>query len=233
MENSSKIRCVAIDDEPLALEVIAKFCARLGGIDLKVFSNPHEGLEYIRREVPQIAFLDIAMDDVNGLDIASKLPPETCFIFTTAYMDYAVEGFNLDAVDYLHKPFAFARFETAFSRALRRLGVAMRAQQGGSITVKQEYNNVTIPLDEILYVEAMESYVKIFRTGGVCTISRMVLKTMESLLPDGDFIRIHRSFIVSRSKIKRFSKREIELINGVVLPIGRQYGPEVTGRLGG
>ena len=116
------IRCVAIDDEPLALDVIDKFCQRIGGIELSTFSDPVQGLEMIRREKPAIAFLDIEMENITGLDIASQLPEETCFIFTTAYLNYAMEGFELDAVDYLHKPFAFSRFKTAFARAMRRLG---------------------------------------------------------------------------------------------------------------
>lgn len=115
MEN--KIKCVAIDDEPLALDVIEKFCQRIGGIELSVFSDPALGIEMIRREKPQIAFLDIEMENINGLTIASQLPEHTCFIFTTAYLEYALEGFELDAVDYLHKPFAFTRFQTAFSKA--------------------------------------------------------------------------------------------------------------------
>ena len=95
------IRCVAIDDEPLALDVIDKFCQRIGGIELSTFSDPVKGLEMIRREKPAIAFLDIEMENITGLDIASQLPEETCFIFTTAYLNYAMEGFELDAVDYL------------------------------------------------------------------------------------------------------------------------------------
>lgn len=117
MEN--KIKCVAIDDEPLALDVIEKFCQRIGGVELSVFSDPALGIEMIKREKPQIAFLDIEMENINGLTIASKLPEDTCFIFTTAYLEYALEGYELDAVDYLHKPFAFSRFQTAFSKALR------------------------------------------------------------------------------------------------------------------
>ena len=95
---SMTIRCVAIDDEPLALDVIDKFCQRIGGIELSTFSDPVQGLEMIRREKPAIAFLDIEMENITGLDIASQLPEETCFIFTTAYLNYAMEGFELDAV---------------------------------------------------------------------------------------------------------------------------------------
>ncbi len=228
MEN--KIKCVAIDDEPLALDVIEKFCQRIGGIELSVFSDPALGIEMIRREKPQIAFLDIEMENINGLTIASQLPEDTCFIFTTAYLEYALEGFELDAVDYLHKPFAFTRFQTAFSKALRRIRGNMPEHDQG-ILVKEEYNNVHIPLTEILYIEAMEGYVKIYRENDVCTVSRVILKNIGNQLPEKDFIRIHRSFIIQRSKVRSFNKREVILKNGKVLPIGRQYSNDVTAQL--
>ena len=224
------IRCVAIDDEPLALDVIDKFCQRIGGIELSTFSDPVQGLEMIRREKPAIAFLDIEMENITGLDIASQLPEETCFIFTTAYLNYAMEGFELDAVDYLHKPFAFSRFKTAFARAMRRLGIE-DTEDSRSILVKHEYNNVSIPLSDILYIEAMEGYVKIYREGDECTISRVILKNIGSQLPEKDFIRIQRSFIVGRSKIKSFNKREVNLKNGMKLPVGRQYSADVMALL--
>lgn len=228
----SKIKCVAIDDEPLALDIIAKFCERIGGIDLQVFSDPASGMEMIKKDKPRIAFLDIEMENITGLTIASQLPKETCFIFTTAYLEYALDGFELDAVDYLHKPFSYARFQTAFSRAQRRIRGEISAQSQ-SILVKQEYNNVSIPLAEIIYIEAMEGYVKIFRENGVCTVSRMILKNVGSQLPERDFIRVHRSFIVQKSKVRSFNKREVELNNGRILPIGRQYCNEVAARLTG
>ncbi len=228
----SGIKCIAIDDEPLALDIIANFCERIGGIDLLTFSDPHLGLEAIKRLAPDIVFLDIEMENITGLSIAEQLPQGTCFIFTTAYLEYALDGFNLDAVDYLHKPFSFSRFETAFSKALRRKGIDRDAEKGKrSIVVKQEYNNVNIPLADILYIEAMEGYSKIFRTDGVCTISRIILKNIGSMLPDDDFLRIHRSFIVSKSKIVSFNKQEVKLSNGKKLPVGRLYSADVAALL--
>ncbi len=221
------VKCVAIDDEPLALEIIEKFCQRIGGINIALFSDPQKGLEMINREKPDIAFLDIEMENITGIAIASQLPKETCFIFTTAYMDYAMTGFELDAVDYLHKPFAFTRFQTAFQKALRRIKEA-NPETDRSILVKQEYNNVSIPLSEILYIEAMESYVKIYRENDGCIVSRVILKNIGNQLPEKDFIRIHRSFIVQKSKIRSFNKREIQLKNGKTLPVGRQYSGNIV-----
>ncbi len=222
--NNNTIKCVAIDDEPLALEVIRKFCERIGGIDVQTFSDPAAGLDVIKREKPSIAFLDIEMENISGLTIASQLPPETCFIFTTAYLNYAMDGFELDAVDYLHKPFAFSRFQTAFAKAVRRIEGASRPRDDNrSLMVKQEYNTVNVPLRSILYIEAMEGYVKIFREDGICTVSRIILNNVGSQLPEEDFLRIHRSFIVSKSKIKSFNRQSVTLSSGVTLPIGRQY----------
>lgn len=217
--NNNTIKCVAIDDEPLALEVIRKFCERIGGIDVQTFSDPAAGLDVIKREKPSIAFLDIEMENISGLTIASQLPPETCFIFTTAYLNYAMDGFELDAVDYLHKPFAFSRFQTAFAKAVRRIEGASRPREDNrSLMVKQEYNTVNVPLRSILYIEAMEGYVKIFREDGICTVSRIILKNVGSQLPEEDFLRIHRSFIVSKSKIKSFNRQSVTLSSGVTLP---------------
>lgn len=224
---SRPIKCMAIDDEPLALEVIEKFCQRLGDVELAAFSDPEEGVAAMEAEAPEVLFLDIAMGGTSGLDVAARLPEGVCLIFTTAYMDYALDGFNLDAVDYLHKPFSFDRFRTAFSKAMRRLG---RDRSPANIVVKQEYNNVTIALDEIAYIEAMEGYCKIFLVSGSCTVTRMLLKNILSMLPPW-FIRIHRSFIVPRTKIKSFTRQELRLSTGQRLPIGRQYASQVADAL--
>lgn len=221
------IKCIAIDDEPLALEIIEKFCSRIGNIELLKFSNSTEGLEAIKESRPDIVFLDIEMDGMNGIAIASQLPENTCFIFTTAYLRYALKGFDLDAVDYLHKPFSFNRFQVAFSKALRRIGRQQLKTASQCIVVKQDYNSISIPIDDILYIEAVEGYAKIFRMSGDCVISRILLKNILTLLPKDSFLRIHRSFIVSKSKIKSFNKQELTLINGGTLPIGRQYAAEL------
>ncbi|MDE6154374.1 MAG: LytTR family DNA-binding domain-containing protein [Muribaculaceae bacterium] len=223
--------CIAIDDEPLALDVIAKFCQRLGDVSLDVFSDPEAGVKAIRERVPDVVFLDIEMGNASSLTIASQLPSECCFIFTTAYLDYAFDGFNLDAVDYLHKPFSYARFEAALNKARRRVDYKNASLALGSITVKQEYSNVTIPLDDIVYVEAMEGYSKIFRLTDRCVVTRAVLKKLSLMLPPDCFMRIHRSYIISRSKVHSFSRQEVTLTTGITLPIGRQYAATVAAAL--
>ncbi|MDE6137362.1 MAG: LytTR family DNA-binding domain-containing protein [Muribaculaceae bacterium] len=227
---STPVSCIAVDDEPLALEVIRKFCERRGDLALEVFTDPAAALEAIRSRRPAIAFLDIEMDGIDGITLAASLPADTCIIFTTAYLDYAAEGFDLDAVDYLHKPFSYDRFLKAVARALRRLDYTRAAAAPRSIVVKQEYNNVTIPLDDILYVEAMEAYSKIYRRTGPCTVSRVTLKNLGAMLPPDTFIRIHRSYIVPRARIASFNSQEVRLDSGHILPVGRSYAAAISAR---
>ena len=225
-----KTTCIAIDDEPIALSIIEQFCQRHGSLDLRTFSEPRTGLEEILHSKPDIVFLDIEMADVNGLQIARQLPSTSCFIFTTAYTAYAVDGFNMDAADFLHKPFSYDRFCRAVERATRHAEFLKSKEQERSIVVKQEYANVLIPIAEIVYVEAMENYVKIYREDHGCTMSRMSLKSLLELLPATDFVRIHRSYVVAKNKIRGFSKHHIQLSSDIELPVGRFYADEV-GRL--
>lgn len=218
-----KIACIAIDDEPIALSIIARFCERHGALDLSTYSEPQAGLDAIQETKPDIVFLDIEMNDINGLQIARKLPKDTCLVFTTAYTEYALDGFNLDAVDYLHKPFSYDRFEKSVARAMRRLESLRNAEQARTIVVKHGYDSIPIPLSDILYIKAMVNYVKIFRMSGVCTMSRMSLKSIIDMVPEDDFLRIHRSYIVAKSKITGFSKRHIQMEQDVELPVGRLY----------
>ena len=164
-------------------DIIEKFCQHYGGIELTTFVDPVKGLEAIRQTHPQIVFLDIEMENLSGLDIAASLPEGTCFIFTTAYLKYTLDGFNLDAADYLHKPFAYSRFQTALAKALRRTGQQQIVTAPQCIVVKQGYNNVSIPVDDILYIEAMMGYSKIFRATGGHTTSRVILKNLFAMLP--------------------------------------------------
>lgn len=217
------IQCVAIDDEPLALDIIKNFCQRIGGIELMSFTNPVDGLDYIVAHRPDVVFLDIEMEGISGLHIARSIPEETCFIFTTAFLRYTLDGFDLDAVDYLHKPFAYSRFQAAFNKAMRRLGQKQLPTSGQTIVVKQEYNNINIPIDDIIYVEAMEGYSKIYRVSGECVVTRMILKNLLQLMPSDYFIRIHRSFVVNRHKIQTFNNKKVTLCTGVDVPVGRQY----------
>ena len=221
------LKCIAIDDEPMALLVIEQFCRRKGGIELTTYSEPRLGLEQIQRSKPDLVFLDIQMNSINGLEIAHTLPHECCFIFTTAYAQYALEGFNLDAVDFLHKPFSYERFELAVEKAQRRIE-ANRHTVLEYLTVKQEYNNVNIQLSDILYIEALGNYVKIVRTSGGHVLTRTNLKSITDLLPEKKFLRIHRSYVVAIAAVVSFSRTRVILKEtSKELPVGSQYALQV------
>lgn len=227
------ITCIAIDDEPMALLVVEQFCRRKGGMELTTFSEPRVGLEEICRRKPDLVFLDIQMNSLNGLEIADRLPRECCFVFTTAYAEYALDGFDLDAVDFLHKPFSYERFEVAVEKALRRIH-ARRPSTSESLVVKQEYNNVSIPLSDILYVEALGNYVKIVRASGGHVLTRTNLKAITDLLPAADFLRIHRSYMVPVASVVSFTRSRVMLKGREEgLPVGTQYVTQVLEALGG
>ena len=214
---------MAIDDEPMALSVISNFCERKGGMDLHVFTDPAEALLRLDEISPELVFLDIEMEGVNGIDVARKLPKGCCVIFTTAYAQYALEGYDLGVIDFLHKPFSYQRFEKAVEKASIVVDYLRSRKSGMTIIVKEDYLNVPVPVSEIIYIEAMNNYCRIFRTRNVLTQTRMTLKSLVDLLPDNGFIRIHRSFVVAADHVVSFNKKEVCLSNGRVLPIGRQY----------
>lgn len=212
--------CIAIDDEPIALTIITQFCERLGCISLSTYTNPLDGLKAIEQSQPDIVFLDIEMQELNGLSLAKTLPSTCTIIFTTAHVEYAHEGFNLDAADFLHKPFAFDRFEVAIEKAKRHIAFK---NNNSYITIMQEYKKRSIPTNDIIYVEAMENYSKIHLDNSEVVISRINLKSIIKMLPNDRFIRIHRSFVVNKDKVTQYTKRELQLSNGSTLPLGRQY----------
>lgn len=230
------ISCIAIDDEPMALLVIEQFCHRLGGLALTTYSEPHVGLKAICREHPRLVFLDIQMNSLSGLDIArNALPADTCFIFTTAHARYALEGFNLDAVDFLHKPFSYERFAMAVSRALRRIGAAAPRPVAGTIVVKQDYTNITLNITQITHIEALGNYARIHLTAVADGATRSVLtraslkRILQLLANAGEaegFLRIHRSFLVATHWITGYTRTHVWL-HGLPapLPIGQQYAP--------
>lgn len=220
------LRCIAIDDEPIALSIIEEYCRRMGNIELQCFTSPVEGMDAVARMKPDILFLDIEMNSHNGLELARRIPSETCLIFTTAYSQYALEGFDADAVDFLHKPIFYPRFVRALEKASRWIGQrnVTPPLPSPSITLKVEHRNVVINTCDITFIEAMDNYVKVYRRGRPMVMSQITMKEMETLLPGNDFIRVHRSYIVSLDAIDSFSNRRI-FIHGLDrhIPVGRKY----------
>lgn len=218
------IKCIAIDDEPIALSIIREYCKKYGDIELETFTSPIAGMERIRTEHPDIVFLDIEMNSHNGVALARELPEGTCLIFTTAYSQYALDGFNVDAVDFLHKPIFYPRFERAMEKAVKWLGKNDSTPRRNTITLKVEHKNVVIDIDDITYIEAMDNYVKVFRRNLPMVLSQITMKEMEALLPAERFNRVHRSFIVSLDSIDKFSNRKIYIRNlARPIPVGRKY----------
>ncbi|MDE6489844.1 MAG: LytTR family DNA-binding domain-containing protein [Muribaculaceae bacterium] len=217
------IKCVAIDDEPIALSIIEEYCNRLGNIELECFTSPIAGMECVARTHPDIVFLDIEMNSHNGIELARQLPDNSCLIFTTAYAQYALDGFDADAIDFLHKPIFFPRFERAVAKASTWLAKNTDSRRK-TITLKSEHKNVIINLDDIEFIEAMDNYVKIFRKGMPTVISQITMKEMGGMLPDKHFARVHRSYIVSLAAIDRFSNRQIYFAgHRQPVPVGRKY----------
>lgn len=146
------IKCIAIDDEPIALSIIQEYCKNYGEIDLETYTSPIAGMERIKSVCPDIVFLDIEMNSHNGVALARELPPGTCLIFTTAYSQYALDGFNVDAIDFLHKPIFYPRFERAMEKATKWLGKKEDKPQRETITLKVEHKNVVVDIDDITFI---------------------------------------------------------------------------------
>lgn len=230
------MKCIAIDDEPVALSVISQFCKRIGDIELSVYSDPVVGINRVIETIPDIVFLDIEMNGISGIELAKSLPKGTCLIFTTAYAQFALDGFELNAIDYLHKPFSFSRFEKAVQKAKDLLQMQILAQKSTlpdvEITVKVEYQNVRIAVADIQYIEAMDNYIKIYMMDARPVVSQMNLKKILQLLPEEEFVRVHKSYIVPVRKIAGFTKKYLILTyKSIEIPIGRSYAYDFMKRM--
>lgn len=218
------IKCVAIDDEPIALSIIQEYCNKYGDIELRCFTSPIEGMDCINSYHPDIVFLDIEMNSHNGLELARELPEEVCLIFTTAYASYALDGFNVDAVDFLHKPIFYPRFEKAIEKARKYMNLSSSDSIVDTVTLKSGHKNVVVSLKDVILVEAMDNYVKIYRKSLPPVVSQITMKDIETLLPDGKFVRIHRSYIISVAYVEKFSNRLVYMTDFQrPVPVGRKY----------
>jgi DNA-binding LytR/AlgR family response regulator len=230
------LKCIALDDEPLALSLIESYCQRLDDISLQAFTDPHAAMAAVRRDHPDVVFLDIQLGDESGMSLAHQLPDDICVVFTTAYGGYALEDYEVNAVDYLQKPFFFSRFRAAIEKARRwremRLSWESARHDDRLLTLKSEYRNVVVSLDSILYVEALDNYVKIYLQGHRSVLSQMSMKAPEEMLPAEDFLRVHRSFVISLDKVVDYTRRWVRL-RGVTatIPVGRSYSSEFAKRM--
>ena len=222
------LNCAIIDDEPLALDLLENYVSKTPFLNLKGrYSNAVLALEGLQEHPVDVVFCDIQMPGLDGLAFAKRLPNNTYIIFTTAFGQYAVDSYRVNAVDYLLKPFSYDDFLMAANKAWRLIEQQRRSNfehtEPETIFLKSERKLVRVELDHVLYIEAMRDYVKVVLDGEQEPIfSLMSLKSLLSLLPAGRFIRVHRSFLVQKSKIGTVTNSHIEF-GRVQIPIGRLY----------
>lgn len=237
----STLHCIAIDDEPRALELIASHCRKVPFLELAAtFRDPLQAVSYIKTHEVQLIFLDINMPRVTGLQFLNLLRYQPLVIFTTAYTEYAIESYNYDAVDYLLKPFAFDRFLKATTKALDRLQVSTATKPNPPlppvattqkfIYLKSGPKLHKLGFDDVLYVEKDGNYLS-FNTRDKKILSRQNMKNIFRILPEKQFLRIHRSFVINLNLIDTIENHQVT-IGDTVIPLSGQYRDELMERVG-
>lgn len=225
-----RLKCVVIDDEPLALGLIESYILKIPYLQLMgAYEDPFQALILLKEETIDLLFLDINMPDITGTEFFKSLKNPPQVIFITAYDQYAVQGFELQALDYLLKPVSFQRFLSASDRALEYLKIrkhpvterADPANLNNFIFVKSEHNLIRVSLEDIHYIEGYKDYVKIFTTHSKPILTITTFKSLEQLLPKS-FIRIHKSFIICVDKIVSLRNGKV-LVKDKHIPIGESY----------
>lgn len=236
------LKCIAVDDEPLALQILVSYIQQTPSLSLVgQFSNAIEALKAIHEQDIDLIFLDIRMPDINGIELAKiveqyRVKGNLRIIFTTAFDQYALDGYKVDALDYLLKPFSFVDFSKSVAKALgyfelirnpeqeiQKLSPPIPETEVAYIYLKFEYQLVRIAVDDIIYVESMKDYVKVFRLSeDKPLLSLTSMKSLEEKLPENKFMRIHRSYIVSLDKIKSATKNSVQ-IDKITIAVTDQY----------
>ena len=227
------IKCAIVDDEPLAVELLASYVKKIPFLELcGKYNNATDALHGITEDAVDLLFLDIQMPELNGLELSKMVPENTRIVFTTAFDRYAVDGFRVNALDYLLKPISYADFLEACNKAQQWFQLVQQQEESSpaaaaeeikSIFVKSEYKLLQINLDDIRYIEGLKDYVKIYTEQSPHPIlSLMNMKAIEQMLPTSRFIRVHRSFIVQKSKIREIERNRI-VFGDVYIPIGDSY----------
>jgi len=222
---------IAIDDEPIALDVIKNLASKVPFIQVEgYFTNAFDGLSYMHNNKVELLFLYIKMPDITGTDLVKSLNNPPMVIFTTAYAEHAVKSFELDAVDYLLKPFSLARFLKACNKAnelnnFRNSATPLSAP--AYLFIKDGYEQVKVKYDEILFIEAAGNYAKIYLTGKKLLSTRITISDMELVLPNNNFIRTHRAYIIARNKVDKYDRYQL-YIEEHVIPIGASYAQNVN-----
>lgn len=220
------IKVIAVDDEPLSLELIESFCNQFPFIEfLKGYTSTAAALQYLEKNVVDLLFLDIRMPAMSGIDFYNSLAHKPMLIFTTSFSQYALDGYELNAVDYLMKPFTIARFGKAVHKAKELFDLVNNAtveKEAKYIMLKVDYGMVKIVLPNILFVEGLDNYLKIHLQGCQPIVVRLTMKALMEKLNENEFVRVHRSYIVAIDKIESF-KQKIITIAGEEIPVGKNY----------
>lgn len=223
------LNCWIVDDEPLALDLLSSYVERTSFLKLTGrYANAVQAMKKIHEEKIDVIFLDIQMPEVNGMEFARFIDKDTRIIFTTAFSEYAIEGYKVDALDYLLKPFSYTDFFNASLKALEwhKMKTASEKESTAETTgifVRSDYKLIHILFNDILFIEGLKDYIKIYTTKESRPIlTLMNLKTMEEELPHTSFFRVHRSYIINRDKISSIDKNRI-IINQQEIPIGETY----------
>lgn len=228
------ITCIAIDDEPMALDVIEHYCTKSGLLELKaVFREPIKAIEYLNREKTDLVFLDINMPDISGMQLVQTLSPRPMVIFTTAYSHYAVESYNLNALDYLLKPISFERFLAAVNKAVTAQATKSRSptiNEGGTIFIKSGPQTYQVSVKDILYLEKDRNYITVHLKDRNILI-RENMNDVFDLVPAADFVRVHKSYVVSTQHITMIEVHQLT-INNEKIPIGSTFRDSLRKRLG-
>ena len=223
------IRCIAIDDEPLALKQMENYIEKTPFLEfLGVFDNALQAIPFLEENEVDLMFLDINMPDISGMDFIKSLNNPPSVIFTTAYSEYAVEGFKVDAVDYLLKPIGYNDFLRAAEKAKERIipksvETAEIRRDEKFLFIKSEYKILRINLADIKYIESMREYLRIHIENQAPVMALMSMKKMEKFLPQKEFMRVHRSYIVHLNKITTIERNRIIFDKKVYIPVSEQY----------
>jgi DNA-binding LytR/AlgR family response regulator len=224
------MKAIAIDDEPIALDIIKSHASKVPFLDLDAtFTDAFKALEYLQKESVDLLFLDIKMPDISGIDFFNSLSKKPLVIFTTAYSEHAVTSFEMDAVDYLLKPFSLSRFLKGCNKAYELYNFRNASEPSDHLYIKTGYEQVKVMYDDILYLEATGNYVT-FVTREKNILSRSTFIEAINLLPADKFVRVHRSFVVAVNKINKIDRQQVT-IDKITIPVSEAYSDNLTAAL--
>jgi DNA-binding LytR/AlgR family response regulator len=224
------IKCVAIDDEPLAVKKIAGYIGKIPFLELVAeCRSASEAMSILSENDIQLLFIDINMPDISGMDFVKSLANKPYIVFTTAYSEYAVEGFQVEAVDYLLKPISFSNFLKAANKVKNLIDLSSNSQKeslratANHLFVKSEYKLIRIELDDIKYIESQHEYIKIFLINSNPVMTQVSLKSIDEQLPSDRFMQVHRSFIVNLARVSVIERNRIVFDDKIYIPVSEQY----------